>query len=162
MGVLAFRSFTGCGRAFAGYRVTLKVSFGSMPPSINDGAKTMESHAKMPAGIRLIAGTIMVIAGGALAFGNSGLFNAVELQRSWPVVLIALALAQLALTMRSPRLRGWGLLLLGDWLLMNTMTDWAYLRLAWPLLLAGVDYWIIVGGMSRAKRSSLNMDRHAA
>jgi hypothetical protein len=104
----------------------------------------------------------MVIAGGALAFGNSGLFNAVELQRSWPVVLIALALAQLALTMRSPRLRGWGLLLLADWLLMNTMTDWAYLRLAWPLLLAGVDYWIIVGGMTRAKRSSLNMDRHVA
>ena len=122
----------------------------------------MESQAKMQVGTGLIAGTILIISGGALALGNSGLFNFVELQRSWPVALIALALAQLAVTMRSPRLRGWGLLLLGDWLFMNTMTDWAYLRFAWPLLLAGVDYWIIAGVMTRAKGSSLNMDRHAA
>jgi hypothetical protein len=122
----------------------------------------MDSKAKMHAGIRLIAGTILVVAAGVLALGNPELIKAVNLQRSWPLILIALALAQLAMTMRSPRLRGWGLLLLGDWFLMNTMTDWAYLRFAWPLLLAGVDYWIIAGGMTRAKRSFLNMDHHVA
>ena len=111
----------------------------------------MESQAKMHAGTPLITGTILIMAGAALALGNS---------RSWPVVLIALALAQLAMTMRSPRLKGWGLLLLGDWFLVNTMTDWAYLQFAFPLLVAGVDYWIIAGGMNRAKRSSLNRDRH--
>jgi hypothetical protein len=140
-----------------------------MYPSINHGAKTMESQAKMPARTRLIAGTILVIAGtvlviagGALAFGIPGLLNAVDLQRSWPVILIALGLAQLAVTMRSPGLRGWGLLLLGNWLFMNTMTDWVYLRFAWPLLVAGVDYWIIARGMTRAKRSSMNRDPHVA
>ena len=122
----------------------------------------MESQAKMQVGTGLIAGTILIISGGALALGNSGLFNFVELQRSWPVVLIALALAQLAVTMRSPRLRGWGLLLLGDWLFMNTMTDWAYQQFTWPLLLAGVGAWIIAGVTTRAKRSSSNMDRHVA
>ena len=122
----------------------------------------MESQVKMHAGTRLIAGTILVIVGAALALGNSGLFNAVELQRSWPVVLIALALAQLVMTMRSPRLSGWGLLLLSDWVFMNTMTDWAYQQFSWPLLLAGVGSWIIAGGTTRAKRSSLNMDRHVA
>jgi hypothetical protein len=116
----------------------------------------------MHAGTRLIAGTMLVVVGGALALWNSGLLSAVDLQRSWPLVLIALALAQLAMTMRSPRLRGWGLLLLGNWFFMNTMTDWAYLRFALPLLLAAVDYWIIAGGMSRAKRSFLNRDRHVA
>ena len=120
----------------------------------------MESPAKMPAVRRLIAGTILVIAG--LGLGYSGILNAADLQRGWPVILIALGLVRLAMTMRSPRLSGWGLLLLGDWLFMNTMTDWAYQRYTWPLLLAGVDYWIIAGGMTRLMRSFGNMERHVA
>jgi hypothetical protein len=159
---VAFPSFAGYRRVFAEYRMTLKVPFGSMPPSINHGSKDMEPQVKRHAGARLIAGTILVMAGAALALGNSGLFNAVELQRSWPVVLIALAIAQLAVTIRSPRQSGWGLLLLGDWLFMNTMTDWVYQQFAWPLLLAAVGSWIIAGGMTRAKRYSVNMDRHVA
>jgi hypothetical protein len=142
--------------------MTLQVPFGSMAPSINHWSTAMEHQAKMHAVTRLIAGTILVIAGGALALGNSGAFGAFELQRSWPLVLIAMALAELVVTIRSPRQSGWGLLLLGDWLFMNTMTDWAYRQYAWPLLLAGVGSWIIAGGMTRAKRSSLNMDRHVA
>jgi hypothetical protein len=122
----------------------------------------MESKAKMRVGTRLIAGTILVVAGGALALGNSGLFATVELQRSWPLILIAMGLAELAVTMRSRRQSGWGLLLLGDWLFMNTMTDWAYQQFTWPILLAGVGSWIVAGGMSRAKRSSLKMDHHVA
>ena len=122
----------------------------------------MESPAKMPAGIRLIAGTILVIAAAAAALGTSGLWSAVDLQRSWPLVVIALGLARLAMTMRSPQLKGWGLLLLGDWLFMNTMTDWAYQKFALALLVAGVDYWIIAGGMTRAIRSSLSKGTHVA
>jgi len=122
----------------------------------------MEFQAKMPAGTRLIAGTISVIAGGALALEHFGLLSAAVLQRGWPLVLIALALAQLALTMRSPRLRGLGLLFLGNWFFMNTMTDWAYEQYSLPLLLVAVNYWIIAGRTTRAKRSSLKMDRHVA
>ncbi|HEY2782281.1 MAG TPA: hypothetical protein VGI90_15980 [Steroidobacteraceae bacterium] len=122
----------------------------------------MESQVKMPAANRLIAGTISAIAAVLLGLACSGVLNAVDLQRSWPLVLIALALAQLALTMRSPRLRGLGLLLLGNWLFMNTMTDWSYEQYSLPLLLVGVNYWIIARGTPRAKRSSLKMDRHVA
>jgi hypothetical protein len=122
----------------------------------------MESQAKMPAANRLIAGTIAAIAAGVLGLAYSGVLNAVDLQRSWPLVLIALALAQLALTMRTPRLRGLGLLLLGNWLFMNTMTNWAFEQYSLPLLLVGVNYWIIARGTTRAKRSSLKMDRHVA
>jgi hypothetical protein len=69
---------------------------------------------------------------------------------------------QLVSTMRSPRQSGWALLLLGDWLFANTMTDWAYAQYSWPVLLAGVGAVIIAGGMNRAKRSSYKMDRHVA
>src|SRR5258708_32110761 len=96
----------------------------------------MESQAKMRTGTRLIAGTILVLAGGALALGNSGLFMTVELQRSGPLALIAMGLPELVVTMRSPRLSGFGLLLLGDWLFMNTLTHCAYKQLAWPLPVA--------------------------
>ncbi|HEX3604223.1 MAG TPA: hypothetical protein VHU43_09030 [Steroidobacteraceae bacterium] len=122
----------------------------------------METEAKMPAANRLVAGTIAAIAAGLLGLVCSGFLNAVDLQRGWPLVLIAPALAQLALTMRSPRLRGLGLLLLGNWLFMNTMTDWAYEQYSLPLLLVGVNYWIIAGGASRAKRVSSKMDRYVA
>lgn len=120
----------------------------------------METQAKMRPDIRLIAGTILVVAGAALGLWTSGILGSVDWQRSWPLIVIALGIARLAMTMRTPRLRGWGLLLIGDWLFMNTMTDWAYLKFALPLLIAAVDYWIIVLGMNRTKRSSLNVSRH--
>ena len=122
----------------------------------------MESQAKMPVGSKVIAGTILVIAGGVLALGNSGIFGTVELQRSWPLVLVAMGLAELVITMRTSHQSGWALLLLGDWLFMNTMTSWAYQQFTWPVLLAAVGSWIIAGGITRAKRTSLNMDRHVA
>ena len=122
----------------------------------------MESQAKMPVGSKVIAGTILVVAGGVLALGNSGIFGAVELQRSWPLALIAMGLAELVVTMRTSRQSGWALLLMGDWLFMNTMTNWGYQQFTWPVLLAAVGSWIIAGGITRAKRNSLNMDRHVA
>jgi hypothetical protein len=122
----------------------------------------MESEAKMQLGGKVIAGTILVVAGGVLALGNSGPFGAIELQRSWPLVLIAMGLAELVVTMRTARQSGWALLLLGDWLFMNTMTGWGYQQFTWPVLLAAVGSWIIAGGIARAKRTSLNMDRHVA
>lgn len=122
----------------------------------------MESQAKMQVGSKVIAGTILVIAGGLLALGNSGILGGVELQRSWPLALIAMGLAELVVTMRTARQTGWALLLLGDWLFLNTMTNWAYQQFTWPVLLAAVGSWIIAGGITRAKRTSLNMDRHVA
>jgi hypothetical protein len=122
----------------------------------------MESQAKMQVGGKVIAGTILVIAGGVLALGNSGIFGTVELQRSWPLAVIAMGLAELVVTMRTQRQSGWALLLMGDWLFINTMTAWAYQTFTWPLLLAAAGSWIIAGGITRAKRASLNMDRHVA
>ena len=147
-GRLALLSLTGYPRAFTEYRMNLEAPSGSMPLPI----KRSRDHgfsSENACGYAVEYGYDIDHGWSRLGPGNSGLLKAVDLQRSWPVVLIALALAQLAMTMRSPRLKGWGLLLLGDWFLVNTMTDWAYLHFAFPLLVAGVDYWIIAGGMNR-------------
>jgi hypothetical protein len=42
------------------------------------------------------------------------------------------------------------------------MTDWTYEQYSLPLLLVAVNYWIIAGRTTCAKRSSLKMDRHVA
>lgn len=122
----------------------------------------MESQGKTRLASKIVAGSILVSAGGVLALGNSGIFGDVDLQRSWPLVLIAMGLAELVVTMRTSRQTGWALLLLGDWLFMNTMTSWGYQHFTWPLLVAGVGSWIIAGGITRSKRASFNMDRHVA
>jgi hypothetical protein len=46
-----------------------------------------------------------------------------DLADGWPQFVIVLAFAQLAATIRERRQQGWGLLLAGDWLLADTMTD---------------------------------------
>jgi hypothetical protein len=60
-------------------------------------------------------------------------------------------LVQLAASINESRQRGWGLLLLGDWLFANTMTDWAIARITWPLLLAGVGVFMILRSVSRSQ-----------
>jgi hypothetical protein len=120
----------------------------------------MENEGRMQTGTRLIAGGILVAAAGLLALGRTTLLSVVEFQHSWPVILIVVALAQLAVTIRDPRQQGWGLLLLGDWLFVNTMTDWAYPQLSWPLLLAGVGAWVIASGARRTRISQ--RDRNVA
>jgi hypothetical protein len=76
-----------------------------------------------------------------------GLLRLVDLGRAWPLAVIVLALAALGATIKERRQRGWGLLMIGDWLLANTMTDWAYVQISVPLLLAGVGLFTIIRGL---------------
>jgi hypothetical protein len=91
-----------------------------------------------PFGLRIAAGAALVFAGGLLALQQMGYLHAVALSHSWPIVVIALALFQIGTSLNAPRQRGWTLLLFGDWLFANTMTDWAYAQFTWPILLAAV------------------------
>src|SRR5215475_8721522 len=84
-----------------------------------DGA--MQAQIGMHTGCRAVAGTILVLAGGVLALAELGVVSSYELERSWPVFLIVAGIAQLAVTLRQDRQRGWGLLLLGDFFFVNTM-----------------------------------------
>jgi hypothetical protein len=91
-----------------------------------------------PFGTKIATGAALILAGGLLALQQMGYLHAVALSHCWPIVIIVLALMQIGSSLNAPRQRGWTLLLFGDWLFANTMTDWAYAQFTWPILLAGV------------------------
>jgi hypothetical protein len=45
--------------------------------------------------------------------------------------------------------RGWSLLLIGDWLFANTLTDWVYAQISWPMLLAAAGAAMIFRAIGR-------------
>jgi hypothetical protein len=95
----------------------------------------------------LLTGGALVTAGVLLMRQSVGLVHVVDLAHGWPVFVIVLAFAQLGATLKDRRQQGWGLLLAGDWLLANTMTDWAYVQFSVPVLLAGLGFLTIIRGL---------------
>ena len=89
-------------------------------------------------GTRLATGAALMLAGALLGLQQMGYLHAVALSHSWPIVIIILALMQIGSSLKASHQRGWTLLLFGDWLFANTMTDWSYAQFTWPVLLAGV------------------------
>jgi hypothetical protein len=102
----------------------------------------------------LLTGIALVTAGALLTRQNVGLLQSVDLAHSWPLFVIVLAFVQLAATLQERHLQGWGLLLAGDWLLANTMTDWAYVQFSVPVLLAGLGLMTIIRGLRDHSRRS--------
>jgi hypothetical protein len=106
---------------------------------------TMNRQVRDLSTARVLTGGAMIVAGALLALQAVG--HSADLTRSWPLFIIVLAFVQLATTLKERRLQGWSLLLAGDWLFANTMTDWAYVRISVPLLLAGIGLMIIIRGI---------------
>jgi hypothetical protein len=100
-------------------------------------------------GTRIVSGGALIIAGALLTAQQAGYLQSIALNRSWPLIIVLAALVQLARTMNAPRQRGWALLLMGDWLFANSMTDWTYAQFTWPILLAGVGTAMIVRAVSQ-------------
>jgi Domain of unknown function (DUF5668) len=104
-----------------------------------------------PFGLSIASGAALVFAGALLALQQMGYLHAVALSHSWPIVIIVLALFQIGSSLKSPRQRGWTLLLFGDWLFANTMTDWTYAQFTWPILLAGGGAVMIVRAIEQRR-----------
>jgi hypothetical protein len=108
------------------------------------------AHSR-PFGIRVASGAALILAGGLLALQQMGYLHAVALSHSWPIIVIVLALIQIGSSLKAPRQRGWSLLLFGDWLFANTMTDWTYAQFTWPILLAGVGTVMILRAIEQRR-----------
>jgi|SRR5271163_4771211 len=109
----------------------------------------MSTQTKDRFGTRFIAGLGLMLTGGLLLVQQAGYLHVIDLARSWPLILIAFAIMQLATTLNTPRQRGWGLLALGDWLFANTMTDWGYAQFSWPVLLTGLGAAMVFRALRR-------------
>jgi hypothetical protein len=107
----------------------------------------MNVRIKDPSTVSLLIGVGLVTAGALLSRQPAGLLHSVDLAHSWPLFVIVLAFVQMVVTLKEPRQQGWGLLLAGDWLLANTMTDWAYIQFSVPVLLAGLGLMTIIRGL---------------
>jgi len=114
-----------------------------------------------PFGLSIASGAALVFAGGLLALQQLGYLHAVALSHSWPIVIIVLALFQIGTSLNASRQRGWTLLLFGDWLFANTMTDWTYAQFTWPILLAGAGAVMIFRAIEQ-RRSGHHEEIHGS
>jgi hypothetical protein len=113
-------------------------------------------------GTRFIAGIGLIITGGLLLVQQAGYLHAVDLGRSWPLIVIAFAIMQLATTLKESPQRGWGLLALGDWLFANTMTDWGYAQYSWPILLTGLGAAMVFRALRRGDQPKQVQEQYFA
>ncbi len=114
----------------------------------------MKARIKDPFTVSLLTGVALVTAGVLLTRQPAGLLHSVDLAHSWPLIIIVLAFVQMVATLKERHQQGWGLLLAGDWLLANTMTDWAYIQFSVPVLLAGMGLMTIARGLRDHSRRS--------
>jgi hypothetical protein len=114
----------------------------------------MNARFENPSTGSLVTGIALVTAGALLTRQSVGLLHSVDLAQGWPLLIIVLAFVQMVATLKERHQQGWGLLLAGDWLLANTMTDWAYVQISVPVLLAGLGLMTIIRGLRDQSRHS--------
>lgn len=114
----------------------------------------MNARFKDPSTGSLLTGIALVTAAALLIRHSVGLPHSVDLVHGWPLFVIVLAFVQMIATLNELHQQGWGLLLAGDWLLANTMTDWAYVQISVPVLLGGVGLMTIVRGLHDHSKNS--------
>jgi uncharacterized membrane protein HdeD (DUF308 family) len=107
----------------------------------------MSTRSSDPFTAALLIGVALVTAGVLLMRQPMDLVHSVDLAQSWPLFVIVLAFAQMVATIKERHQQGWGLLLAGNWLLANTMTNWAFIQFSVPVLLAGLGLMTIIRGL---------------
>jgi hypothetical protein len=117
-------------------------------------SQPMNARFKNPSTASLLTGIALVTAGALLTRQPVGLLHTVDIAHGWPLFVIVLAFVQMIATINELHQQGWGLLLAGDWLLANTMTDWAYVQISVPVLLAGLGLMTIIRGLHDQSRNS--------
>jgi predicted membrane protein len=103
--------------------------------------------------LALVVGTVLIVVGVLTALDRTGLVLWSHQRNLWPLVLIAIGLAQLTYTYDARPRRGFALLLLGSWLLLYELGVMA-LDKSWPLVVVAIGVAIAWDGWSPGRELS--------
>jgi predicted membrane protein len=114
----------------------------------------MQPNSRNPLTPKFTIGVILVLMGVALALDQLGMLQANHLFRYWPAALIIVGLVMLQRGERHGALRALLLIVIGGWLLLNTLGFvsldlWEFI---WPLLLVFFGARIMMGNRSFGPR----------
>jgi predicted membrane protein len=115
----------------------------------------MQPNSRNPITPKFIVGVCLVLVGAVLALDQAGVLQANHLLRYWPAALIVVGLAMLQRGDRHSALRALVIIVIGGWLLLNTLglvtlDLWEFI---WPLLLVFVGARIMMGSRSSGPRA---------
>jgi hypothetical protein len=99
-------------------------------------------------GTRFVLGGLLIIGGVVISLSQLGLFPPIDVGRIWPMFLVLIGLARIGTTLGARRQHGWALLLVGDWLLLNTMSNWIYMQASLPFLIVGFGVLMVSRALS--------------
>jgi predicted membrane protein len=113
---------------------------------------------------RLVFGLIVIALGVIFTLDEMGIFDAGEVLRWWPAVLLAYGLTRLTGTWCRPNpTAGVVLTLIGGWLLLRNLHVLPYgLRDLWPLLLIAFGATLVAGGLRRSRGMAADAGADAA
>jgi hypothetical protein len=108
---------------------------------------------------QLAIGIFIMIAGVLLTLERLHVLDAVGLFRLWPAAVIAVGSSMLIRGDRKSRFWGWTLVILGCWLLLNTLgiVHVTFGQLIWPLILTFVGVRLVTHAMRGTSGSAQGM-----
>lgn len=103
--------------------------------------------------VAMIVGSVLIVLGVLVALDRTGVIGWTNQRNLWPLIFIAIGLAQLAYTYDSRPRRGFVFLLGGSWLLLHEMNVMPFSN-SWPLLLVAIGAAMAWDGWSPGRELS--------
>jgi hypothetical protein len=103
--------------------------------------------------VALVVGSLLIAVGVLVALDRTGVVVWTNRRNLWPIIFIAIGLAQLAYTYDSRPRRGFVFLLGGIWLLLNELNVMRFSN-SWPLLLVAIGVTMAWDGWSPGRQLS--------
>lgn len=118
---------------------------------MSEEASVMSEERRNPLG--LVVGTVLIVVGVLTALDRTGVVAWSHQRNLWPLILIAIGLAQLTYTYDARPRRGFALTLVGSWLLLYELGIMS-LDNSWPLVLVAIGVAMAWDGWSPGRELS--------